>query len=55
MSLWRRAPREVYRVYGEDQYLEGETASEGETAAREDSTAAEPDSRGCGVLGCFRC
>ena len=21
MSLWRRAPREVYRVYGEDEYL----------------------------------
>lgn len=26
MTLWRRAPREVYRVYGEDEYLgEGET------------------------------
>ena len=46
MSLWRRAPREVYRVYGEDQYLEGEMAAGDETAAREDSMAAEPDSRG---------
>jgi hypothetical protein len=45
MSLWRRAPREVYRVYGEDQYLEGDTAPEGETAAREDARSVEPDSR----------
>ncbi|MFZ1925432.1 MAG: hypothetical protein WAU42_04730, partial [Solirubrobacteraceae bacterium] len=45
MSLWHRAPREVYRVYGEDQYLEGETAPEGETALPEDTTAVEPDSR----------
>lgn len=42
MSLWRRAPREVYRVYGEDQYLEGETAPEEETAA-EDTTTVESD------------
>jgi hypothetical protein len=28
MTFWRRAPREVYRVYGEDEYLaEGEHAS----------------------------
>ncbi len=53
MSLWRRAPREVYRVYGEDQYLEGETAPEGETAAQEDSTAAEPDSRGVASWAAF--
>jgi hypothetical protein len=46
MSLWRRAPREVYRVYGEDQYLEGDTAPEGEAAPPEDTTAVEPDSRG---------
>lgn len=32
MSLWHRAQREVYRVYGEDQYLEGETAPAGEMA-----------------------
>ncbi|HXC45614.1 MAG TPA: hypothetical protein VNU24_03345 [Solirubrobacteraceae bacterium] len=33
MSLWERAPREVYRVYGEEQYLEGhEGAPEGEGA-----------------------
>jgi hypothetical protein len=24
MTLWRRAPREVYRVYGEDEYLDDE-------------------------------
>lgn len=24
MTFWRRAPREVYRVYGEDEYLAGE-------------------------------
>jgi hypothetical protein len=35
MSLWHRAPREVYRVYGEDQYLEGEIAS------REDATTVD--------------
>jgi hypothetical protein len=46
MSLWRRAPREVYRVYGEDQYREGEMAPEGEAAAQEDTTTTEPDGRG---------
>lgn len=46
MSLWQRAPREVYRVYGEDQYLEGEErATEGETVPREDAATVEPDSR----------
>jgi hypothetical protein len=45
MSLWSRAPREVYRVYGEDQYREGETAPEGETVAPEDPMLAEPDGR----------
>ncbi|MFZ1154971.1 MAG: hypothetical protein WAN93_08715 [Solirubrobacteraceae bacterium] len=30
MTLWHRAPREVYRVYGEDEYLaEGEIHAEG--------------------------
>ncbi|MGA9314979.1 MAG: hypothetical protein WBV77_10155 [Solirubrobacteraceae bacterium] len=47
MSLWRRAPREVYRVYGEDQYLEGETAE------REDSATVEPDSRGVASWAAF--
>lgn len=46
MSLWRRAPREVYRVYGEDQYLEGETAPDDKTAGQEDTTTVEPDRRG---------
>jgi hypothetical protein len=45
MSLWNRAPREVYRVYGEDQYREGETAPEGETVAQEAITPPAPDSR----------
>ncbi len=53
MSLWHRTPREVYRVYGEDQYLEGETASEGETALREDTTAVEPDSGAGTSWGAF--
>jgi hypothetical protein len=39
MSLWHRAPREVYRVYGEDQYLDEESASQ------EDAATVEPDSR----------
>ncbi len=53
VSLWRRAPREVYRVYGEDQYLEGDTAPEVETVAQEDSTAAEPASRGVASWAAF--
>ncbi len=39
MSLWHRAPREVYRVYGEDQYLDGEIASQ------KNAATVEPDSR----------
>jgi len=27
MTLWRRAPREVYRVYGEEEYLGGDAPS----------------------------
>jgi hypothetical protein len=53
MSLWRRAPREVYRVYGEDQYLEGETAPEGEAVLREDATTVEPDNRGVASWATF--
>lgn len=45
MSLWRRTPREVYRVYGEDQYREAEMSPEEETVAREGATTAEPNSR----------
>jgi hypothetical protein len=42
MSFWRRAPREVYRVYGEDQYLEGEiaTSEDATTVESEGSTEA---------------
>ena len=43
MSFLRRAPREVYRVYGEDQYLEGEVAPDGASGTREDVTSAESD------------
>jgi hypothetical protein len=39
MSLWHRAPREVYRVYGEDQYLEGETAPAGQMAPAEETAS----------------
>ncbi len=53
MSLWHRAPREVYRVYGEDRYLEGDTAPEGVTVAQEDATAADPDSRGVASWAAF--
>lgn len=35
MTLWRRAPREVYRVYGEDEYLDEDASSSG---AEESST-----------------
>lgn len=33
MSLWHRAPREVYRVYGEDEYLAEEAAPGGDRSA----------------------
>ncbi|HEY5287056.1 MAG TPA: hypothetical protein VIJ50_08125 [Solirubrobacteraceae bacterium] len=48
MSIWRRAPREVYRVYGEDQYLEGQAAPEGEATPHEQESTVEPDNRGVG-------
>src|ERR1700684_743101 len=32
MSLWQRTPREVYRVYGEDEYLADDGQSTGEPA-----------------------
>jgi hypothetical protein len=41
MTLWRRAPRSVYQVYGEDQYLAGD----GEPV-REDRDEAEVQSHG---------
>ncbi|MGA9875705.1 MAG: hypothetical protein WBQ21_07845 [Solirubrobacteraceae bacterium] len=49
--LWRRAPRAVYRVYGEDEYLDGNEVgleqstnpiSGGEHAAEDRHTAAHP-------------
>ncbi|HEX4837473.1 MAG TPA: hypothetical protein VFV03_02975, partial [Solirubrobacteraceae bacterium] len=30
MTLWHRAPREVYRVYGEDEYLADDAPSAGD-------------------------
>ncbi len=32
MTLWRRAPREVYRVYGEEEYLGGDALSADEAS-----------------------
>ncbi|HXC24229.1 MAG TPA: hypothetical protein VNU28_06565 [Solirubrobacteraceae bacterium] len=54
MSLWHRAPREVYRVYGEDRYLDAETAQleEAATVERDEggegswSAPAHPGDRG---------
>lgn len=47
MSLWRRAPREVYRVYGEDRYLEGDAVSSPDASVgygvSADGTAYEVD------------
>jgi hypothetical protein len=40
MTLWRRAPREVYRVYGEDEYL-----SEDSVHAREEPSPTLADER----------
>jgi hypothetical protein len=42
MSLWQRTPREVYRVYGEDEYLVGDSAS-GESEASAERTAFSED------------
>lgn len=46
MSLWRRAPRQVYRVYGEDEYLaEEHVAADAEfLRGAEDSRAYEKGS-----------
>ena len=34
LTLWQKAPREVYRVYGEDEYLSGQDALASEQAAQ---------------------
>jgi hypothetical protein len=39
MSLWKRAPREVYRVYGEDRYL---ASSEDQATVESDRGAEAP-------------
>jgi hypothetical protein len=44
MSIWHRTPREVYRVYGEDQYLEADIAAREEAATSEPDSAAEASS-----------
>ncbi len=52
--LWRRTPRAVYRVYGEDEYLDDETRVEGDTnptfggehASEDRHTATYPRPRG---------
>lgn len=40
MTLWHRAPREVYRVYGEDEYL-----AENDVHANEESSRADEGSQ----------
>ena len=40
MSLWHRAPREVYRVYGEEEYLSGE---DGPAVPEESVVSSWPD------------
>src|ERR1022692_4452109 len=40
MSLWHRAPREVYRVYGEEEYLSGE---DGPAVPEESVASSWPD------------
>jgi hypothetical protein len=44
MSFWRRAPRSVYQVYDEEQYLAGEseTAGEGELASEDHEQITVP-------------
>jgi hypothetical protein len=44
MTLWRRASREVYRVYGEDEYL-GEDASSGGDESWSPSAGEQSDPR----------
>jgi hypothetical protein len=51
MSLWERAPREVYRVYGEDQYVDGETASPEDQATVEFDPSAEASGSAFGADG----
>jgi hypothetical protein len=42
MTLWRRAPREVYRVYGEKEYLaEGDSLIEGHEQSGDESRMDE--------------
>jgi hypothetical protein len=53
MSLWQRAPREVYRVYGDDQYLEGESFAEGDGAQREQTTEVAPEESTTGSWTAF--
>lgn len=44
MMPWLRAPREVYRVYGEDEYLEGEDGSASEQPRVSAGDSIEEDS-----------
>jgi hypothetical protein len=51
MSLWHRAPREVYRVYGEDEYLVGDPVPGAEDAPAEKVTLDESFSHSRRLLG----
>jgi hypothetical protein len=48
VSPWRRAPRALYRVYGEDEYLAGEDEHDADAAAGE--IPAQMDARRSGRL-----
>jgi hypothetical protein len=43
MTLWHRAPREVYRVYGEDEYLAEEALSAGQESPPSPADEYEAD------------
>jgi hypothetical protein len=45
MTLWRRAPREVYRVYGEEEYLAGGEANVRDERRLEMDAASDEETR----------
>src|ERR1700722_3634327 len=46
MSFWHRAPREVYRVYGEDEYLAGDGSSAGGSVPADEDLPVEDEALG---------
>jgi hypothetical protein len=51
MSLWNRAPRQVYEVHGEDDYVTHDDATPNECAAPQLDTSVVSSPRSGGVLG----